>query len=141
MVEDLLWACEGRFQAAVFFVLDGKRARARDAFGPSGAVPFHDGFSIDQATPSLIRSASDRQRPVLEQPSSPSDASLCARVGISATGKTAVIPFVMHGTVVGALWASCGSLAERSTLAEDIDRLSEMGARAFGRLPWGFTKS
>ena len=140
VVESLLWACEGRFEAAVFFVLDGKRARARDSFGPSGPVHFDDGFAIDLATPSLVHTGSERQRPVLEAPSSPADAALCARMGVDPKGTAAVVPFLMHGSVVSALWASCGSLGELGSLAEDVERLADMGARAFARLPWGHGK-
>ncbi|HEY3447701.1 MAG TPA: hypothetical protein VGK67_15200 [Myxococcales bacterium] len=134
VVESLLWGCEGRFEAAVFFVLDGKRARARDGFGPDGPVPFHDGFSIDLAVPSLFRIAIERQRFVLEVPTSQAEAALCAWMRLSPQGLAAAIPFFMHGSVVSALWASCGSLGARPSLASDLERLAELGASAFARL-------
>ncbi|MGC4114183.1 MAG: hypothetical protein QM765_06075 [Myxococcales bacterium] len=134
VVESLLWGCEGRFEAAVFFVLDGKRARARDGFGPNGPVPFDDGFSIDLAVPSLFSSAVDRQGFVIEVPVSQPELALCARMGVSPHGVSVVIPFSMHGSFVSALWASCGSLGQLSSLASDVERLSELGGSAFARL-------
>lgn len=133
IVEDLLWGCEGRFEAAVFFDLDGPRARARGGFGPGGPVGPADGLAVDLSAPSLLRAALERRGFVVEVPASSAEAVLCARLGVSPEGRAAVVPFFARGSAFGALWASEGLLGARASIEADVERLSELGASAFAR--------
>jgi hypothetical protein len=142
VVENLLWACEGRFEAAVFFLLEKGCARPQDGFGPAGALHLGSDVDVNLGEPSLVRDAQEREVPVLSaSAATPVDRALCQQVGAAPSGPCAAVPFLIRGAVVGVLWASCGQLSPRPQLGDELERLHSMGARALGRMPWGFGRT
>jgi hypothetical protein len=134
VIEALLWACEGRFEAAIYFSVEGERASAREGFGSAGPLSFADGFALPLGDHPLLRQSVEATQVAFEPSPAADDGGLCSRGEVAWGRPTAAVPFVIHGQVVGVLWATCGALPEREVLTDELERLGSLGTRALVRL-------